>query len=674
MPGLTLRDIHAALVTAFPPKEVYSLNLAAEAIKLEKSLAEYLVGGAQYREALLSYLEWVRAQYCLLGFLKAARAENMRNKQLGGVIDELTELETRFAAFRPVAQDGAELTLQKAEADVVQAAARFEAKVVERVGFEDVGPWLDKLANLRRAVCRIEPRPQTTDRRSLLGYGTGYLVAPEVVMTNFHVAAPFWEDLAAAKEVRVRFDFEVPAGGTDPADGKKHPLRTEWKTGEGPTPDRRYPWQCLSSPEVDLDFALLRLADEAGDGAPRPYLGLTSWEFHKPDPILILQHANAEPLKLSFGSVTEVVPVPPRVRYKVNTEGGSSGSPCLTQDLKVTAIHHFTTGDQNQAVPHHAILAFFSQEENRRRLAADGLESIIPTDPGQHESLRTQPPLPQGSPPPRPPDTPPATISVTLSREQIRDLADAIIDEFDRRSLEELLESNMQVTLDPGPLRAAVFRLIEGARDEDRLSYLFDTLEKVRPHRTRTEQAIRDLRSALGVAAAPPAMSPSVGARNFTMDPRPNPASAVEVFFSYSHRDEGLRDQLANHLALLQRQGVIQKWHDRRIGAGTEWSGQIDSHLNSARIILLLISADFLASDYCYDVEMKRAMQRHEAADARVIPIILRPCDWRTAPFGRLQALPKDARPVIQWPSADEALTHIAVALRSVAQEFAANP
>ena len=109
----------------------------------------------------------------------------------------------------------------------------------------------------------------------------------------------------------------------------------------------------------------------------------------------------------------------------------------------------------------------------------------------------------------------------------------------------------------------------------------------------------------------------------------PDAPRPIEVFFSYSHEDEELRDQLEKHLAILKRQGVITGWHDRKIGAGTEWKDQIDEHLESAQVILLLVSADFLASDYCYDRELKRAMERHEAGEAREIPVILRSVDWK---------------------------------------------
>ena len=144
-----------------------------------------------------------------------------------------------------------------------------------------------------------------------------------------------------------------------------------------------------------------------------------------------------------------------------------------------------------------------------------------------------------------------------------------------------------------------------------------------------------------------------------------DPSDAIEVFFSYSHRDEGLRKRLEDHLSILRRQGVISGWHDRMIGAGQEWKGEIDRRLESARIILLLISPSFLASDYCYDVEMKRAVERHDRGEATVIPVILRPCDWHGAPFGKLQGLPKDAKPVISWRDRDEAFKNVAEGIRA---------
>jgi hypothetical protein len=127
----------------------------------------------------------------------------------------------------------------------------------------------------------------------------------------------------------------------------------------------------------------------------------------------------------------------------------------------------------------------------------------------------------------------------------------------------------------------------------------------------------------------------------------------ASVFFSYSHADEALRDQLEKQLSLLKRQGVIEVWHDRRISAGQDFASEIDNHVETDDIFLLLVSADFLASDYCYDKEMKRAMERHEAGEAIVIPVILRACDWHGAPFGKLNASPPDGKPVTQYPDRD---------------------
>lgn len=144
------------------------------------------------------------------------------------------------------------------------------------------------------------------------------------------------------------------------------------------------------------------------------------------------------------------------------------------------------------------------------------------------------------------------------------------------------------------------------------------------------------------------------------------------VFFSYSHADEALRDQLETQLAMLKHQGVIDTWHDRGIGAGQEFSQSIDDHINRDEIILLLVSPDFIASNYCYNIEMKRALERHEAGDAIVIPVILRPCDWHPAPFGKLLATPRDGKPVTQWPDRDEAFLQVAKAVREAAGRWQA--
>ncbi|MCD0460077.1 toll/interleukin-1 receptor domain-containing protein [Roseiconus lacunae] len=138
----------------------------------------------------------------------------------------------------------------------------------------------------------------------------------------------------------------------------------------------------------------------------------------------------------------------------------------------------------------------------------------------------------------------------------------------------------------------------------------------------------------------------------------------ISVFYSYSHADEALRNELEKHLSVLKREGFIDQWHDRQIEAGQEWEPSIDKNLMQAHIVLLLVSSDFLASNYCYETEMKAAMERHSVREARVIPIVLRSCDWSLAPFGKLQALPKDAMAVTSWENQDEAFTDVAKGLR----------
>lgn len=147
----------------------------------------------------------------------------------------------------------------------------------------------------------------------------------------------------------------------------------------------------------------------------------------------------------------------------------------------------------------------------------------------------------------------------------------------------------------------------------------------------------------------------------------------MNVFISYSHKDKRYRTQLDTHLALLKREGVIEVWHDRKISGGKEWANQIDENLEQASIILLLISSDFLASDYCYDKEMSRALEKHHNGESRVIPIIIRSVDWHTAPFADLQALPQEGKPISSWKIKDEAWTDVAKGIRQVILELSSN-
>ena len=149
---------------------------------------------------------------------------------------------------------------------------------------------------------------------------------------------------------------------------------------------------------------------------------------------------------------------------------------------------------------------------------------------------------------------------------------------------------------------------------------------------------------------------------NLDLETMSNP---LNLFYSYSHKDETYKDELETHLKLMQRRGLIAPWSDRRILGGDEWKNEIDQNLEEADIILLLISADFIASDYCFDIEMKRAIERHNAGQARVIPIIVRDVDWHDAPFSKLQALPKDGKAVALWEDKDSAWRNVSEGIKA---------
>jgi replicative DNA helicase len=147
-------------------------------------------------------------------------------------------------------------------------------------------------------------------------------------------------------------------------------------------------------------------------------------------------------------------------------------------------------------------------------------------------------------------------------------------------------------------------------------------------------------------------------------------SSGINVFYSYSHKDESLRENLEEHLKILHRNGLIASWTDRKIVPGDEWKRNINENLKGADLILLLISSSFIASDYCYENELNLAMSLHESGQARVIPIFVRPADWKEAPFASLQGLPNDAIPVTLWENADLAWQNIAGGLRVAIQEI----
>lgn len=217
-----------------------------------------------------------------------------------------------------------------------------------------------------------------------------------------------------------------------------------------------------------------------------------------------------------------------------------------------------------------------------------------------------------------------------------------------------------------------------------RLQRLLAALTRQRDEETRIEEKIRLEQKIADLEADTHAVetqlqrlkdeqqaAPHLSAEENTVPPQAGKATAsrksFRLFYSYAHQDEQLRDELDTHLSILKRQGIIDSWHDRMIAPGAAWEHEIDRQLLYADIILLLISPDFIASDYCWGREMQQAMERHAKGDATVIPIMLRAVDWQNAPFTTLQALPQNAKPITQWGDRDRAYADICRSIRAMA-------
>lgn len=149
-------------------------------------------------------------------------------------------------------------------------------------------------------------------------------------------------------------------------------------------------------------------------------------------------------------------------------------------------------------------------------------------------------------------------------------------------------------------------------------------------------------------------------------------AAPLRIFISYAHEDEKILRRLLQHLASLRRQGTISSWHDRCLMPGEEWEASIDQNLEHADIVLLLISASFIDSEYCWGIELKRALERHDNGEARVIPVVARPVDFTGTPFARLQFLPKQGRAISKWSNRDEAYYDIANGIRQLSRQILA--
>ena len=193
-----------------------------------------------------------------------------------------------------------------------------------------------------------------------------------------------------------------------------------------------------------------------------------------------------------------------------------------------------------------------------------------------------------------------------------------------------------------------------------RINHLRELRERIADYEGEIARRSQKQASATAVPTAA-----GIGAR-----PEKKSGRRARIFISYAHADEPYKKTLERHLALLERIGLIETWSDRELAPGQKWEAEIGAHLQSADVVVLLVSANFLASDYSYDKEMTPALERLTSDAAVVIPIILSPSDWKPAPFANLQALPENAKPITTWANQDEAWTDVASGIRRVIQKL----
>lgn len=330
--GRQKKALHAALLAAFPRQA--SLEQVV-LFHLDTHLA-VVAGEGPLTEVVFRLMDWAEAQGRLDALVNGARDENPQNPQL--IAFERLVLEARDT--RP--QDPA--LRQFAErvqlAPVVPADSELEKRVF-RAGFSDIARWRARLGQAELAVCRIEAPAW----RAL---GTGFLVGPDVIVTNRHVVESLAAD--AAPPLVARFDFKVSPDGAHLREGRTFGLARDWLVA--------------SSPVADLDFAVLRLDARAGDlaaggtpGAPPRGWITPAWRDLEPDEtVFVIQHPQGDALKLAAGRFEAREPT--RLRYRVDTEAGSSGSPCFTAQLELVALHRGAAeGQANQGVPFDAIVA-----------------------------------------------------------------------------------------------------------------------------------------------------------------------------------------------------------------------------------------------------------------------------------------------------------------------------
>lgn len=313
--GSQIKDFVNALVKAFP--DVTPLGQMVT-FGLSENL-NAISGDSNVKNAAFDLIVWAEAQGRTDELLFAARNEAPRNTPLRVFAEQ-------FELAPPAPPEG-----------------ELEALVLKSVKFQNGDQWRERMSQCELAVCRVET-PVTM--------GTGFLVGPDMVMTNHHVVQKVIEIPELSKGVTLRFDYKMSASGDTLRDGITYPLESG---------DR---WLIDSSPPIKLDYALLKVKGSPGEDevggqlrAPqRGWLTPEAYSFEAGEPLLIIQHPEAQPLSFSLGSVTDVKAARKRVAYTANALKGSSGSPCFNNEWDAVALHHYGHPTANEGVLFSAIL------------------------------------------------------------------------------------------------------------------------------------------------------------------------------------------------------------------------------------------------------------------------------------------------------------------------------
>ena len=321
--GKQARGLHEALLDAF---NLGSLRQMVR-FELDEKLENITLGGSM-SDRTFELIDWAEMEGRTGELIRAARRDNPGNPVL-----------ERFAGvFGGSIQSGVGHTT-------------LEKIVKKNQTFKKAGRWRDRLEAIERQVCRIE--------RDGMARGTGFLVAPDLVLTNHHVVSSVISGAGQSTSLAARFDFQLPLNEDVPEKGRLFKLHDDWLLDSSPhDPVDTQPKPKPHEPDTDhLDYAFLRLSKAAGEEAledgERGFVELPEEppELEVGGPVFIVQHPGGDVLSLALNtdSIVEINAPKTRLRHQTNTKGGSSGSPTFDSDWSLIALHH--SGDPQAIKP-----------------------------------------------------------------------------------------------------------------------------------------------------------------------------------------------------------------------------------------------------------------------------------------------------------------------------------